>query len=216
MDMPDSILCLCAHNDDHVIGAGGTLAKYAREGNDVITVIFSYGEKSHPWLQDKEVVKMRVEESKVADKVIGAKKLYYLGLKEGQFVEGVKDKKLVTKLKRLINVIKPVKIFTHSIDDPHPDHRAVFNTVNDIISSIRHKCDVYSFDIWNPLSIRNRDKPKLVVDVSKTFKFKIRAIQEHKSQWMALAWMIPATYLRGLLNGLDKGVKYAEVFVKLR
>ena len=49
-----------------------------------------------------------------------------------------------------------------------------------------------------------------------TFKQKIKAIREHESQWMALATMIPAVYIRGLLNGLDKGVKYAEVFVKLR
>ncbi len=216
VDNADTVLVFCAHNDDHVIGAGGTLARYAKEGIEVITVIFSYGESTHPWLRQEEAIKMRVGESHKADIIIGGGKLYYLGLKEGKFPEGIRQKKRKAKIRRLINIIRPVKIFTHSLDDPHPDHRAVYNVVTEIMDRLKYKCDLYSFDIWNPLNIRHRDRPKLVVDVTKTFGLKIKAIKRHESQWLALLTMLPATYIRGLLNGLDKGVKYAEVFVKLR
>jgi len=210
------VLVFCAHNDDHVIGVGGTLAKYVKEGLDVVVVIFSYGESTHPWLQDREVIKMRVEESQKADKIIGVAKYFYLGLKEGNFRQEVVDKKIQKKLKSMIRVIQPSKIFTHSQDDPHPDHRAVNNTITEIMDKINYKCDVYSFDVWNPLSFRHRDKPRLVVDVSKTFHLKIKAMQLHQSQWLAKIIMIPAMYIRGLLNGLENSAKYAEVFVKLR
>jgi N-acetylglucosamine malate deacetylase 1 len=212
----DSVLLFCAHNDDHIIGAGGTIAKYAKEGIDVVTVVFSYGESTHPWLKDSEIIKTRVAESMKADNIIGGDKLYYFGLKEGKFLEEIKKKKIETKIKRFINIVRPIKIFTHSLDDFHPDHKAVYDTIIRIMDEIDYKCDMYSFDIWNPLNVRHRNKPKLVVDISKTFKQKIKAIKEHESQWMALATMIPAVYIRGLLNGLDKGVKYAEVFIKLR
>ena len=212
----ESVLVFCAHNDDHVIGAGGTLAKYAKEGTQVITVIFSYGESTHPWLKQEEAIKMRVNESHKAEGIIGGEKLYYLGLKEGKFNEEINQKKRKTRIRRLINIIKPIKIFTHSRDDPHPDHRAVYNVVTEIMDKLKYKCDIYSFDIWNPLNIRHRNHPKLVVDVTKTFNLKIKAIKLHESQWLALLTMLPATYIRGLLNGLDQGMKYAEVFVKLR
>jgi len=45
----ETILVFSAHSDDFVIGAGGTIAKYTEEGKKVIAVVFSYGERSHPW-----------------------------------------------------------------------------------------------------------------------------------------------------------------------
>ena len=215
MNKNDAVLIFCAHNDDHIIGAGGTIAQYTKNNTDVITVVFSYGEATHPWLKKKEAIKMRVEESQKADSLIGVK-LYYLGLKEGKFVEQIAENKIEEKILRFIKIVKPSKIFTHSEDDPHPDHRAVVSLVKKVVKKTKYNGDVYSFDVWNPFNIRKRNMPKLVVDVTKTFALKIKAIKQHESQWMALALMLPATYLRAFLNGLDKGVRYAEVFVKIR
>ena len=38
------ILILVAHPDDEVLGCGGTIAKYAEEGEDVVSVILSDGD----------------------------------------------------------------------------------------------------------------------------------------------------------------------------
>ena len=40
----EAVLFLCAHNDDQLIGAGGTIAKYAKEGKKIVTIVFSFGE----------------------------------------------------------------------------------------------------------------------------------------------------------------------------
>jgi hypothetical protein len=92
----------------------------------------------------------------------------------------------------------------------------VYKIVSETMDKVRYKCDVYSFDIWNPLNIKKRAAPKLVVDVTDTFKLKIKAFKLHKSQWMAKMIMLPSTYVRALANGLTRDVKYAEVFYKLR
>jgi N-acetylglucosamine malate deacetylase 1 len=211
-----TVLLFSAHNDDHTLGAGGTIAKYSKEGYDVVVVIFSYGENSHAWLKKKESIKMRVLESKKSDKLLGIKKTYYFGLKEGFFSDNIEKNKVTTSIKRIIAVLKPTKIFTHSFDDPHPDHKTVYNTIIEILDKIKYSCDVYSFDIWNPFNLRKRNSPKLVVDVTNTFKIKMKSFSLHKSQWMTKIIMIPATYTRGLLNGLERGIKYAEVFYKLK
>jgi LmbE family N-acetylglucosaminyl deacetylase len=216
MAKKDVVMAFCAHNDDHTLGAGGTLAKYAKEGKEIVIVIFSYGESSHAWLKKKEVVKMRVKEALRSDKVFKVKKTYFLGLSEGNFEEEFYKRHLDKRIKSLIKILKPSKIFTHSYDDPHPDHRAVYNLLVKHVDEVKHKCDIFSFDIWNPFNIRKRDSPKLVVDITDTFKLKLRAFDLHKSQWMTKIVMIPLTYVRALSNGLARDYKFAEVFYKLR
>ncbi len=211
----EKILVFCAHNDDHIIGAGGTLAKYSREGKNIMVVIFSYGEASHFWMKEKFSIRMRVNESKKADKILGVKKTIYFGLKEGRFEEEIKEKKLVEKIKNIIDEQKPAKIFTHSIDDPHPDHQRVYSTILEASGKAKHRCDIYSFDIWNPVNIRKRNMPKLVVDISKTFRVKIKSLKYHKSQQVTILTLLWNVYRKDFFNGLNNNCKYAEVFCKV-
>ena len=83
---PETVLFLCAHNDDQIVGAGGTVAKYSKEGKKIITIIFSFGENSNPLEQDKVTRKTRVIESKRASRILGEEEIYYLGLKEIRIV----------------------------------------------------------------------------------------------------------------------------------
>jgi len=211
----ENIICFCAHNDDHIIGAGGTLAKYAKEGKGVYTYIFSYGESSHPHLQREVIIKIRVAESQACDKVIGGSGIYHFGLKEGNFIQEIEKRKFKKKIIDIIRERKPTKIFTHTKDDPHPDHRAVNTVVLEVARELKYKGDIYSFDIWNPLTARGRAKPKLVVDITETFKTKVKAFECHKSQKLSLIMLLPAVYTRAIINGLNHEVKYAEIFLKI-
>ena len=208
---------LCAHNDDQLIGAGGTIAKYAKEGKKIVTLIFSFGETSLPHLQKVVTRKTRVQESKRAAKVLGELEVYYLGLKEGSFAEEIVNRNIDEKVKNIIKKIKPNKIFTHSLDDPHPDHRAVYKFTMDLVEKISYKGDVYSFNIWNFfLNFRKRDQPKLVVDITDTFKIKIEAFKKHKSQLPARVSLMWNIYFQAIFYGLNNHVKYAEVFYKIK
>ncbi|MBD3202682.1 hypothetical protein GF327_00165 [Candidatus Woesearchaeota archaeon] len=216
----ETVLVLCAHNDDQIIGVGGTLAKYAKQGKHIITVIFSYGEKSHPHLKKDVIIKQRVKESISANKILCGEdsEIYYLGLSETKFTKEIKEKNIAKQIKKIIKEKKPGKIFTHSIDDPHPDHRAIYKFVSEFLEEINYKGDVYSFNVWNLfINIRKRDRPKMVVDVSDTFKIKMQAFERHKSQMvqarLPLTWSI---YFRAILNGLMHKMKFAEVFFKIR
>ncbi|MBW2977759.1 PIG-L family deacetylase [Candidatus Woesearchaeota archaeon] len=215
MKKQENILVICAHNDDQIIGAGATLAKYSKLGKNVNTLIFSYGERSLPHLKPSIVIKTRVTESHKSDKIMGGSGVSYFGLKEGKFLAN--KNKVKEKIKDIIKQKKPSKIFTHSIDDPHPDHRAVFKIINEIVNKAKTNYDVYSFDVWNPITLRKRNLPKLVVDVTSTFNKKVKAFKAHKSQKIAaimpLMWKV---YLKALINGWNNGVKYAEVFYKIK
>ena len=212
----ESILVLCAHSDDQVFGVGGTIAKYAEEGKRVIVVIFSYGEKSHLWLKKKVTVKMRVKESKDAGKILGVEKTIFLGLEEGKFQRDIEEMEVHDKIYRLIRKYKPIKIFTHSRDDPLPDHSTLNKFVLELCNEIDYKGDVYSFDVWNPVKIVERNIPKIYVDISKTFSKKIRALRCFESQWMSMVSLLWSVYYRAIKNGIHAHCMFAEVFYKIR
>lgn len=212
----ETILFLCAHNDDQIIGGGGTFAKYAKEGKRVKTVVFSYGEQSHPYLKPTVIVKTRVKEALKSDRILGGGGITFFGLAEGKFAKECAEKGVKERLIEIIEKERPDKIFTHSIDDPHPDHRSVHKLVFEIVAEKKLK-NVYTFDVWNPLNIRKRDQPRLVVDVTKTFQAKLKAYDAHESQ-VYLPLMIPMRLrmiVYALLAGWNNQCRYAEVFRKL-
>ena len=219
MAKKQTILVIVAHNDDHIIGAGATLAKYAKEGKKIRTIIFSYGESSHPHLKPEVIIEKRYKESIEGDKIIGGSGLVYLGLKEGRFVEQARKKRIKDKLAYIIRREKPVKIFTLGADDVHPDHRAVARIVQDLIASGAITCDVYAFDVWSAVKVRKRDAPKLVVNVSDTYPLKVQALMAHKSQFQHVSPFMTVfrfkMWFDALVNGWAHNCKYAEVFTKL-
>lgn len=212
----ECVMVLCSHSDDQVFGAGGTLAKYAGEGKRVIIIVFSYGEKSHPWLKKKVTVKMRVNESQEAGKIIGAEKTIFYGIEEGRFREQIAERIIHEKLKNLFSRYKPARIFTHASDDPLPDHHELNEFVLQFCNNIDYKGDVLSFDVWNPVKIKERDMPRIVIDISGTFKTKIRALKCFESQWMSMASLLWTVYYRAIKNGISNHCRYAEVFYKIR
>ena len=215
-----TILCICAHSDDQIFGPGGTLAKYAKEGKKVITFILSYGEMSHPYFKEEVVIRTRVKEAQVADKIIGGSGVIFFGLKEGKFKQSGEKKDFVNKLVEHFHKLHPERILMHSSDDTHPDHRASFHLVKEAYDKSKLTCPVYTFDVWAPFSLHKRSAPRLVVDVSKTYRKKLDAIKSFKSQLGVLQFLNWYVFARMLItnafNGLKYGHRFVEVFYKLR
>jgi LmbE family N-acetylglucosaminyl deacetylase len=209
------VLIICAHSDDQVIGAGGTIAKLAREGVEVRTFICSFGELSHPHLKAVEVRKTRVLETKQANKILGGHEVLFLGMREGKFPDDYAHLRWREKLLHHIHSFKPDRIFTHSVDDPHRDHKAVYHIVEDLHHAGKLGCEVYTFDVWNVFNIKKRRNPKLVIDITKTFTRKIDALGAFRSQKVALLTLLWSVYTKAFYYGMKRGVRYAEVFYKV-
>ncbi len=213
--MAENILVFCAHPDDEILGPGATIAKYASQGKNVQVVVFSYGEGSHPWLQKETTIEMRKKESIKAGQTVGYKKTYFLNLQEMKFREGFEKKNLKKKIRKIIKENEPTKIFVHSYDDPHPDHKQVNTLVLKLLREINYNGEVYSFEVWNPFNIRGRDRPRLYVDVSKTFELKKKAISFFKSQKLSIYQLYPFMIIKAILNGFVIRKKYAESFYRI-
>jgi len=220
-----SILVICAHSDDQIIGAGGAIAMYAKEGFKVHTIVLSFGEGVKPHLRRDVISRTRVKEAQKADKIIGGSGVVFLGLKEFHFEDDFEKRGMAQNFIKIVEKLKPVKIFTHSSDDAHPDHRATLRLVLKAYKKVKLKSDLYTFEVWNLLNIKKRSKPKLVIDTSDTFKIKIKALKAFKSQidlsnfynyFVLNNFLFFLIYARDTLNGIKHNIKYAEVFYKMR
>ncbi len=216
MAKKETIVVFCAHSDDQVFGPGGTVAKYAANGHDVINVVFSHGEMTHPWLKKRITVEMRQLEAVEADKIIGGKEVLFLGINDSMLAKEAGSGWVLDKIEHMIRHYQPGKIFTHSQDDLHPGHRAVNKAVVKALDRMKFKGEAYAFDVWNPFNFRGRNQPKMYVDITQTFEKKIDALKCFRSQWMAMITLLWSIYFRALLNGLEAGCKYAERFYKIR
>jgi LmbE family N-acetylglucosaminyl deacetylase len=204
------IVVFGAHNDDQLIGAGGTIRKFVNEGGIVYTYIFSYGETSHPHLKPHIIAKTRTKEAEEAADILG-EKLNFFGLKEGTFLKTAD----VNMIAKIIKEKKPEKVFTHAPDDPHPDHRAVYKITKEAAKKARYYNNLYAYDIWNIFSFKTRNYPKLFIDISDTFHTKLKAMAKHKSQWSSIILLGWNFYLKAIWHGWNNKCKYAELFHKI-
>src|SRR3989338_10094397 len=207
----DTVFIFSAHSDDFVLGAGGTVAKYVQEGKKVFVVVFSYGEKSHPWLKHKIVQTMRFQETLEASKILQCKVVFF-DIKEFNFYEDAKRKNLQKKLLQFIQRQKPSKIFNHSSEDPHPDHRAVNKITLEVYEGSSLKPEILVYSIWNPVSFRTA-YPALYVDCSKTFTTKLQALRTFRSQrFQAIYPLFLLVLFRALKEGWHMRKRFAEKF----
>ncbi len=211
----ESILVICAHSDDQVIGAGGAMAKWAAEGKDVIVVVASYGVKANPWLKKHVTAELRYEESQEATKILGIKETIFFDMIEGEFKEEFVKKDIGSKIDKIIKKHKPSKILTHSFDDPHPDHNVLSKLLLKYFED-NEKLNIYAFHVWNLANLEKRDSPRLLVDITDTFKLKLRALKCFNSQMISLVLLIWSIYARAIINGRQAKCRYAEVFYKIK
>jgi LmbE family N-acetylglucosaminyl deacetylase len=193
----ERVLVVSAHPDDPEFSAGGSVAKLAKDGARVTYVVVTDGSQGgeDPDQKDSELAAIREKEQRAAARVLGVKKVEFLGYKDGHVAH---DLKLRRDIVRMIRKHKPELVITHLpgrlIDAPmggsHPDHIAVGEATF---------AAVYP-DSRNPRAFRALLKEGLkphevkevwvpywtsgdfFVDISQTVDLKMKALNKHKSQ----------------------------------
>lgn len=190
---PLRIVAIYAHPDDMEINCGGTLKIFSDLGHITYGIILTNGELGG----DPEI---RLEEAKHAAEVLGVK-LIHLNLKDGYVTDKPENIDIVTNY---IKKIQPDIIFTHYYKDLHQDHRATFR-----IARIVSKKTSSALLLSEGVSTINF-APRLYVDISRVFKYKIQSLNFHKSQISKIN--IRYLYLLNRLRGAFIGTHYAEAF----
>jgi len=209
-----TVIVLAPHPDDEMIGMGGTIALLAEQEERVVVVVFSGGEATHVWQKQEAIRTTRMRECLKAAKLAGVEDVVFLELADFTLTTEIVEHDIESRLKDIIDLERPRMVFTPAIDDVYPDHRAVANLIFSVQKKFFPDLAVWMYTVWNPLHITHREQPRLVVDITRTFPKKWRAIQAYQSQKLSTFQLIPTVILRGFIHGLRHRVSMAEVFVK--
>jgi LmbE family N-acetylglucosaminyl deacetylase len=227
--LPKSAMSIHAHPDDQDFTVAGTLAKWAADGCEIITVIITDGSAGSNDPQQgpdhwRTLALVRADEQRAANAILGVKETVFLGYPDGELTASIALRKDLT---RLIRRYKPEVVLT---GDPtgffygngyinHPDHRAAAEGATYAVFPSAGSRPIFP-DLLNEslephnvkrLYIHGSEKPDTWVDISSTLDTKIEALKKHVSQvdthnvddWMR-QWAEE--------EGKPKGLKYAEAY----
>src|SRR5574341_1225894 len=137
------VMVVHAHPDDQEFTVGGTLAKWARAGSEIISVCVTSGdagsnEKTDPSMTKDRLWKIREEEQRNANRVLGVKEAVFLRYSDGTLQPTIELRRDLT---RLIRKYKPdavisgdptVRFYGNSYMN-HPDHRVAADATLDAV-----------------------------------------------------------------------------------
>jgi LmbE family N-acetylglucosaminyl deacetylase len=187
-----ALVLLAAHPDDETLGAGGLLAASAELGADIVLVIATDGEASHPRSPThtlSELARIRRREVAAAVKHLAPQaSIHHLGLPDGGLAVHSDD--LVEALLDAIGE-RPVRLVTPWRGDGHPDHEACAAAGEQVAA--RRQLEHWQYPIWAwHWSDPSRDDLPLSrirrVELSDdALAAKQAALAEHASQHSALS-----------------------------
>lgn len=217
-DKARRVMCVQPHPDDTDVAAGGTVAKLAARGVEVVYVTLTDGRLGtvDPRVQPEELAEKRRREQEEAAGILGVKELIWLGVKDGELQPTLE---LRWKLVELIREFKPDVIVT---PDPwltyeaHPDHRntGILASEAAFFAPLPHAapCERLQPHFVRYVAYYWTRSPNEFVDVSDHIETKLKAVKAHKSQFgeNPVIEDILRAYMR--LAGKSIGVNYAEAF----
>jgi LmbE family N-acetylglucosaminyl deacetylase len=218
------VLVVTPHPDDAEFGVAGTVAKWTREGKQVVYVVCTNGNKgtSDPDVKPDELAKIRQNEQRAAAEILGVREVVFLENQD----QGLEDTPEFRKqIVRMIRRYRPETVVTA---DPyrryiwHRDHRiagqvtidAVFPYARDhlaypdLLEEGLQPHKVREMLFWASENINFRS------DVTATFDLKLAALQCHKSQVNSMRFSDLEDWLRKRCKDLAEGEDFelAEAF----
>lgn len=190
------ILAVGAHPDDIEFGCSGTLRKHILNGDEIICVVASLGEKSG----DK---KERESEATTTAKLMGVKEIHFLNLHDTMIRH---DGITVSLLDKYLSEDTDI-VYVHSPKDYHQDHT---NIAESVLSASRRMRNSIFF--YETPSTTIEFKPTLYVDISDVIKDKLKYIKQYRSQKNKEYMEEQAIIGLARYRGYSIGVMYAETF----
>src|SRR3990170_1817225 len=192
MEPGNKVMVIVAHPDDAEFSSGGTVAKWTREGVEVLYVICTNGNKgtSDLSMTSERLAQIRRTEQMCAAQVLGVKEVIFLDYPDGELEDTPAFR---GQLVRLLRQHRPDAVITM---DPfrrphfHRDHRvagtvaldATFPYARDHLFYPEHMAEGLTPHKVGEAYLSGSENPDFFVDIKDSFDIKIQALLCHKSQ----------------------------------
>lgn len=191
------------HPGDPEYGCGGTIARYADLGHDVVLLYLNDGVPA-----GKPQDGVRVAEAKKACAILKARPLF-AGQVDG---DAVVDRTHYEAFRKVLEPEHPDVVFTHWPIDNHADHRAMSLLVYEAWLRLGKRFALYYYEVSNGEDTV-QFSPTHYVDITAIAARKREACFAHASQAPEKFYALQQQVTR--MRGIERGCEHAESFIRL-
>jgi LmbE family N-acetylglucosaminyl deacetylase len=215
------MLVIAPHPDDEILGVGGTMARFARSGGEVVVLTVA----AHmPPLYSSAVHQQTVAEARRAHALIGVRESVFLD-HPAVFLDRIPLAEFNKQIHDVVARVEP-EILLVPFYDRHVDHRKVFDAAQVVgrpVGAGRHikifaAYETLSETHWNAPYVEPAFIPNWCVDITDVIDLKMSAMQCYESQVhpFPMPRSLEALRALALFRGSQSGMGYAEAFCVLR
>jgi LmbE family N-acetylglucosaminyl deacetylase len=222
-------MVITAHPDDSEFTAAGTVARWVKEGLQVVYVICTDGSRgsNDPQMRPEKMAPIRHAEQLEAARILGVQEVVFLDYEDGTLQPTLELRRDLTRLIRrykpdIVICPDPTRRFHRNVYVNHPDHRAAGEAALYAIFPSAVTRFVFPELLEQGLEphrvqeiyLSGSPEPDTCVDITETIELKIAALKAHRSQ-------VQPEYADARLRdwneevGRRYGVPYAEEFRRM-
>jgi len=230
--IPQCVMSIHAHPDDQEFTTAGTLAKWAKGGSRIISLIITSGDAGsndphHDESYKFILTELREKEQLAANSIIGVADTVFLRYPDGTLQPTLELRRDITRLIRkyrpdvVISGDPTVRFYGNTYIN-HPDHRAAADAACDAVFPSAGTRLIFTELLqegYEPhevkyLFLHGSSKPNTWIDISSTIELKIKALLQHKSQ---IEGEDVGKGIRewGTEDAKEHGMQYAESFLRM-
>ena len=178
-------LVIAPHPDDEVLGCGGTIARLARAGTEIVVAILT---RAQPPLFEESVSRIGRAEAATAHAKLGVARTLFRDLPAARLDE-VPHYELNRTLIELLLEVAPDTLFVPHLGDIHLDHQRAF--ASSLVAARPNRpgypTRIFAYETlsetnWNAPGITPNFAPNLFVDISDVLELKLEAMAAYVSQ----------------------------------
>ena len=219
-----SVLVVAAHPDDEILGCGGTIARYRKEGHPVSLLILAdgVGGRQESGSAPKAIeLEERQRCARRANSLLGVDDLTLLSYPDNRMDE-VSLLDIVQDIERALGRCKPAIVYTHHSSDVNIDHRRVHDAVITACRPQPGQCvrkllffETPSSTEWRPATSLPSFEPQWFVDISDTLALKLQAMAAYGPELRDFPHPRSLAAIEHLARwrGASIGLSAAEAFV---
>ncbi|MBI4201730.1 MAG: PIG-L family deacetylase [Chloroflexi bacterium] len=218
-------MVVVAHADDAEFSCSGTVAKWCKEGMEVVYVIVTDGSKGAEdrSITPERLAEIRRQEQINAGKILGLKEVVFLGYPDAYLQPTLEVRRDITREIRrhrpdILITLNPTRTLSSSFYMGHPDHfaageaalSAVFPAARDHLTFPELLAEGLEPHKVREVLVVGHDRPDKWIDVTSSLEVALKALMAHASQIgpeaaeRMKAWRQEA--------GRGQGMQYAEAF----
>lgn len=219
-----SVLVICAHPDDEVLGCGGTIAKLIKKNGCRVYILFcSDGETARG---DVANIAMRRSMAYDACGVLGVdhNDLFFLDFPDNQ-MDSVSRLVVIQAIEKIVRLVSPDCILTHHWGDLNIDHQIVHEATLTACRPIPGAIvrAIFSFEVpsatdWRGYHHNSAFLATVFEDISNFQATKMSALECYQDEMKEFPHARSLGGLRALMKwrGVSVGLEAAEAFSLIR